>query len=139
MKKLFFILIITFLSSNAAYASQNWLASCMKAKGGSSFADARCYVEYLDRLQNQQAVILKRIRISLSKTGPDGTDYKAAAVLLKASQRNWLAYINSDCQIVDHVFGFGTAQGAAGESCLIEHYEIRNNDLKDLEKSYLTQ
>jgi len=116
---------------------ENRLSECLSDRGGSRLADANCYSRHQEFLESAQTNLLQEIRAALSKPGPQGTDYTAAARLLEVSQRDWKSYIDADCEIVSEVFGRGNAQGLAGGECVMGHYEDRNESLKELKQSYL--
>lgn len=106
--------------------------------GSSTLGYARCLVEHRTALTEAQSALLGQINAALAKSGPAGTDYTAAAATLADAQKLWEAFVGADCAIIDDVFGYGTAQGLAGESCVIDHYASRNAQLKDLKTGYLT-
>jgi uncharacterized protein YecT (DUF1311 family) len=120
-----------------AFANGGWLSQCL-SEGSSDLSDAECYVEYTNRLKREQAGVIKRIRIALSRKGPEETDYPKALVLLNQSQKKWSMFKTSDCAIVTEVFGGGNAVGFAEETCVIDHYRVRNAQLKQLETEYLS-
>ncbi|KMS51813.1 hypothetical protein V474_01890 [Novosphingobium barchaimii LL02] len=127
-------------SKQPATYDAGWLTWCINARGGTTLADARCYVEHREALVARQGVLLKKIEATLSIKGPDGTDYAKAARALSASQKAWEAFMSADCDLVDNVSGFyGTAVGLAGEDCLITHYLARNAALASLQQDYLDQ
>ncbi|KMS56622.1 hypothetical protein V474_14020 [Novosphingobium barchaimii LL02] len=119
-----------------------WTAQCVKqaeqeGEGTGTLVYARCMVEHRERLQAAQTALVGRIGRVLAGKGPEGTDYKAAKSGFAEAQRHWTAFIGEDCAVVGDVFGYGTAQGLAGEECLIAHYTARNQQLRDLEANYL--
>jgi uncharacterized protein YecT (DUF1311 family) len=114
-----------------------WLSDCLRDQGGSRLADASCYSRYQEQFEFRQAKLLQKIQTALSRQGPDGTDYAAAARLLDISQRDWKSYADTDCEIPSKVFGEGNAQGLASGECIMAHYEDRNEKLKELKQSYL--
>lgn len=120
-----------------ALAKGGWLSQCLN-DGTGDLSDAECYVEYTSRLKREQAGVIKRIKIALSRQGPAETDYRKALALLNQSQKKWLSFVTSDCAIVTEVFGGGNAVGFAEETCVIEHYRTRNAQLKQLEADYLS-
>lgn len=120
-------------------ADVGWLKWCIDTRGGSTLADAPCYVEYREALVSEQATLLERIYKALAKKGPSGTDYEEAAGQLRAAQIGWLSQVNGDCDALSYVFGTGTALGLAGEDCIINHYLDRNAWLGDFEKEWLQQ
>lgn len=115
-----------------------WLKACTDASSG-TLDYARCLVEHRTALADAQVALLARINAALAKSAPDGTDYSAAADSLADAQRQWEAFVGSDCTVIDHVFGNGTAQGLAGETCVIDHYTQRNAQLRELKTGYLTR
>lgn len=123
----------------ASEADADETLECVDTGEGGNLAIARCMVEHRLALVKAQDILLKRIGDILAGSGPQGTDYKAAAVSLGKAQESWSVFVDSDCAIVGDVFGYGTAQGLAGESCVIDHYTIRNDQLQELEDSYLKQ
>ncbi len=116
---------------------ESWFSDCLRDQGGSQLSDAGCYSRYQEQLESTQANLLQEIRAALSKPGPSGTDYVAAAKLLDVSQRDWKSYADADCEIVSKVFGDGSAEGLASGDCIIARYEDRNEKLKGLKQSYL--
>ena len=124
-------------AQDSGQADPAWLAQCMK-ENGSTLGMAKCMVDHRSALQEQQKALLTRIGGRLAGKGPEGTDYKAAAASLAEAQKHWEAFIGADCDIVGSVFGYGTAQGLAGEDCVINHYRARNEQLRELEANYLT-
>jgi hypothetical protein len=117
-----------------------WLTWCINTRGGTTLADAPCYVEHREALVARQGVLLKKIEATLSIKGPNGTDYAKAAHALSASQKSWEAFMRADCDLLYNVSGFyGTAVGLAGEDCLIAHYLARNDALAALQQDYLDQ
>lgn len=109
------------------------LGSC----DGTTLEMARCYVLYRESLVETENGLLNRLYQALAQSGPEGTDYAAAAASLRTAEEHWRAYMRADCDIVDSVFGYGTALGLAGEDCVIRHNEARNEQLRDLEHDYL--
>jgi uncharacterized protein YecT (DUF1311 family) len=124
-------------AQDSGQADPAWLAKCME-ENGSTLGMAKCMVDHRTALQEQQQTLLKRIRGKLAGQGPEGTDYKAAAASFAEAQKHWEAFIAADCDIVGSVFGYGTAQGLAGEDCTINHYRARNDQLRELDANYLT-
>ena len=114
-----------------------WLTWCVRTEGGTTLADAQCYVRHREALVAAQALLVDRIGAQLSRQGPDGTDYPGAMSALESAQSHWQAYVRADCDVVADVFGYGTALGLAGEECIIDHYLERNQVLRDLEEGYL--
>jgi uncharacterized protein YecT (DUF1311 family) len=119
-----------------------WLAQCVKkaeAEGeGTTLGWGHCMVDHREALKTAQARITSRIAKALEGKGPAGSDYPRAAASFAEAQRHWMAFVDADCGIIDDVFGYGTAQGLAGENCVIEHYQRRNEQLRELEKSYFS-
>ena len=103
---------------------------------GNTLEVARCYVAYRETLVEAESALLDRLHQALAQSGPPGTDYSAAATSLRTAEDHWRAYMRADCDIVDNVFGRGTALGLAGEDCVIRHSEARNEELRDLESNY---
>jgi len=128
--------------SEPAMDDPAWLTQCVKqASGegeGTTFAWGRCMVEHRDALKAAQAELVARIGKALEGKGPEGTDYKRAGAAFVQAQRHWTAFVDADCGIIGDVFGYGTAQGLAGEDCVIAHYQSRNEELRDLAKDYLS-
>lgn len=119
-----------------------WLAQCVKkaeAEGeGTTLGWGHCMVDHREALKTAQAGIVARIGKALEGKGPAGTDYSRAAASFAEAQRHWTAFAEADCGIIDDVFGYGTAQGLAGEDCVIAHYQRRNEELRELEKAYFS-
>lgn len=113
------------------------LDRCVENEGGTTLSDAVCYVRHREAVVAAQDEILRRINSALTRPGPSATDYARAAESLRNAQEHWLAYMRADCDVIDDVFGLGTALGLAGEDCVIRHYEARNQELRDLEDGYL--
>ncbi len=120
-------------------ADGGWLGWCIDTRGGTTLADAPCYVEYREALVAEQDVLLGRIYKALAGKGPSGTDYTKAADRLRAAQVGWRSQVDGDCDALSYVFGTGTALGLAGEDCIISHYLERNVWLSDFEKEWLQQ
>lgn len=118
--------------SETATDDPAWPGSC----DGNTLEMARCYVLYRESLVETESGLLDRLYQALARSGPPGTDYAAAAASLRAAEEHWQAYMRADCDIVDSVFGAGTALGLAGEDCVIRHYESRIEDLRGLESNY---
>jgi hypothetical protein len=118
-----------------------WLAQCVKkaeAEGeGTTLGWGHCMVDHREALKAAQVRLVARIGKALEGKGPAGTDYPRAAASFSEAQRHWTAFVDADCGIVDDVFGYGTAQGLAGEDCVIAHYQRRNEELRELETNYL--
>ncbi|WP_043979680.1 lysozyme inhibitor LprI family protein [Novosphingobium sp. P6W] len=129
-------------ASDPAMDDPVWLAQCVKkadAEGeGTTFGWGHCMVDHREALKTAQARIAARIVKALEGKGPAGTNYPRAAASFAEAQRHWMAFVDADCGIIDDVFGYGTAQGLAGEDCVIEHYQRRNDQLRELEKSYFS-
>ncbi len=129
-------------ASDPAMDDPAWLAQCVKkadAEGeGTKFGWGHCMVDHREALKAAQARIAARIGNALEGKGPAGTDYPRAAASFAEAQRHWTAFVEADCGIIDDVFGYGTAQGLAGEDCVIAHYQRRNEELRDLEKAYFS-
>lgn len=129
-------------ASDPALDDPAWLAQCVKkADGegeGTTFAWGHCMVEHREALKAAQARLIARIGKALEGKGPAGTDYPRAAASFVEAQRHWADFVDADCKIVDDVFGYGTAQGVAGEDCVISHYQRRNEELRELETSYFS-
>lgn len=117
----------------AAFAETDPMKQCLEEQGGSTVGYAKCAGWYQQQMQDEQAAVLDRIRQLLSGQPPEGTNYKAATRALNRAQKQWLAYVKSDCAVVDATFGNGTAAGLAGASCISDHYATRNAVLKELE------
>lgn len=119
-----------------------WLSQCAKqaeANGeGSTLGWGHCMVEHRQALEAAQGALVARIGKALAGKGPEGTDYKAAAAQFSQAQQHWSAFVAADCGIVDNVFGDGTAQGLAGEECVIARYVARNEQLRALEADYFS-
>jgi uncharacterized protein YecT (DUF1311 family) len=120
-------------------ADPAWLGWCIENEGGTTLADAPCYVRHREALTADQKVLLKRIEGRLAKTGPAATDYPKALTSLREAQQHWEAYTRADCDVLDYVFGAGTALGLAGETCIIDHYQARSDELRQLESDFLNQ
>jgi hypothetical protein len=118
-----------------AKANPAWLKACTDS-GSGTLDYARCLVEHRTALTEAQSALLGQINAALAKSGPAGTDYTAAAATLAEAQTHWEVFVGPDCAVIDDVFGYGTAQGAAGETCVIDHYVSRNAQLKDLKAGY---
>jgi uncharacterized protein YecT (DUF1311 family) len=129
------------LAAEPARDDPAWLKTCVKqaedAGEGGTLGQAHCMVEHRDALKAAQATLVERIGRTLAGKGPDGTDYKAAAAEFAQAQQHWTAFVGADCGIVGDVFGYGTAQGLAGEDCVIAHYIARNAQLRALRENYL--
>jgi uncharacterized protein YecT (DUF1311 family) len=125
------------VSSESDEKGEGWLSDCLREQGGNHLSDANCYSRYQERLELDQAKLLQEIQAALSRQGPDGTDYAAAAKLLDISQRDWKSYVDTDCEIVSKVFGNGNAEGLASRECVMTRYEDRNEKLEELKQSYL--
>lgn len=127
--------------SEIAKDDSRWLSRCVKqaqdAGEGGTLGWGHCMVEHRDALKTAQGRLAAEIGTSLAGKGPDGTDYKAAAAEFGEAQRHWKAFVDADCTLVDDVFGTGTAQGLAGEDCVIAHYAARNAQLRKFRNDYL--
>jgi uncharacterized protein YecT (DUF1311 family) len=109
---------------------------CLK-RSGSMLEEAQCYVTEQTRLEAEQKRLLDTLFARLKRPGPAGSDYPAAAAALAKAQAAWMTYQDTDCQIMDHVFGEGNAAGLAGGTCTMDHYTARNAVLRDLLSKYL--
>ena len=132
-----FVLLVLLVAAAPLRADGTVLTRCLDELGGSTVAMGECYGRYIASLKDEQAQLLARIRTALQRTGPEGSDYPAAALALERGQTHWLAYTEADCEVVGDVFGSGTALGLAGGSCEFAHYEERNRVLKLLLEGYL--
>jgi uncharacterized protein YecT (DUF1311 family) len=108
---------------------------CLK-QASSMLEDAACYVAEQARLDNEQKALLGALVARLKPTRLAVTDYPPAVKGLAKAQAAWTAYRDADCEIMDHVFGDGNAEGLASATCMIDHYTARNavlrNQLKEL-------
>ena len=129
--------LLLLLAAAPIRADGTVLTRCLAELGGSTVAMGECYARYIESLKDEQAQLLTRIRTALQRTGPEGSDYPAAALALERGQTHWLAYVAADCDVISDVFGSGTALGLAGGSCEFAHYEERNRVLKLLLDGYL--
>jgi len=122
------------LPASSALADDTWIRQCLTEQGGSAVGDAECYSQYQQRLKDEQTEILGRLRVLLASPAPQGADYRAASRALKQAQKQWLAYVKTDCDAGDAAFGEGNARGLASAACRNDHYATRNALLKEFEK-----
>ncbi len=120
-------------------ADDGWLKWCIDTRGGTTLADAPCYVEYREALVAEQDLMSGRIYKALGRKGPAATDYAMAADRLREAQAGWKSQTDGDCDALSYVFGAGTALGLAGEDCIIDHYLERNKWLSEFEEVWLQQ
>lgn len=125
---------LSFIPASAALADESWMRQCIEEQGGSTVGYAQCVSQYQQQLEDEQTEILGRIRKLFASQAPEGANYKAAARSFNQAQKHWLAYVKSDCAVIDESFGEGSARGLAGASCVSDHYAARNVLLKELEK-----
>jgi uncharacterized protein YecT (DUF1311 family) len=111
-------------------------AACL-TQGTSSLESASCYGEEVERLQSEQAALLRDIRGRLARPGASGTDHASAAAWLDKAQSAWESYSEADCHLLDDVFGAGSAAGLAGADCEIRHVVAGNRELSRMRQDFL--
>lgn len=126
----------TTAGANQAGAQSRALVTCL-AEGSSSLDSANCYGEEMQRLQTEQAALLRDIRAKLARPGADGTNHDSAAGWLEEAQKSWESYAASDCRLLEDVFGAGSAAGLASADCEVRHIAARNQELSRLLRDFL--
>lgn len=116
-----------------------WVSSC-QAKDpelSGSYGYRICTGQFLNFLEKQQVVLLKKLAARFAEPAGNDTDPKAATKHLTESQKAWLRYTNEHCEIAQSMFGVGNTSGDVMPSCMVGEYEARNKQLsRMLEGSY---
>ncbi|MFC5519743.1 lysozyme inhibitor LprI family protein [Polaromonas jejuensis] len=122
------------------HSTSEWdprVLDCIKRQNGGILERGECQGELIRQLKREQRTILGQIGKSLSGSGRDLTDYRSAAKGLTVAQANWEKFVRADCEIIGDVFGQGTDLGPTGDACVVDHYKLRNAQLRLLQRDYL--
>ncbi len=125
------ICLLLISGASEAQTRKTWVNSC-QAKASEltgSYGYRICTGQFLNVLEKQQAVLLKKLAIRFIKSADENTDSKAASKHLVESQKAWLRYATEHCEIAQSMFGTGNASGDVMPSCMIGDYEARNKQL----------
>jgi uncharacterized protein YecT (DUF1311 family) len=135
MLRIFFstLCLCLWLISGASEAQtrKTWVNSCQAKDSelSGSYGYRICTSQFLNVLEKQQAVLLKKLAIRFIDSVDENTNPKAASKHLAESQKVWLRYANEHCEIAQSMFGTGNASGDVMPSCMIGEYEARNKQL----------
>lgn len=125
--------------ASEAQTRDAWVRSCQAKDSQLSGSTGYriCTGRFLNLLERQQAVLLKKLITQFDEVSGEGIDPKAAAQHLTGSQKAWVRYANQHCEIAQDMFGVGNASGDVFPSCMVREYEARNKQLsRMLEGNY---
>lgn len=122
------------------HSTSEWdpqVMDCVKRQNGGIIERGECQAKLVSKLKREQQIIIGQIRKFLAKPDRNHTNYRAAANGLTVAQANWEKFVRADCGIIGDVFGQGTDLGPTGEACFVDHYKLRNAQLRFLQRDYL--
>ena len=122
-----------------AHSKDAAFQQCMATNDQGSSGTTRCFANYLQRLETEQKKLIVNIRKSLADQSPDGKNHEAAQANFSKAQIEWMRFSKSDCDVRNNLFGLGNAAVVAEVDCYVQHYEIRNKQLKALLSDYLAR
>jgi uncharacterized protein YecT (DUF1311 family) len=135
IKNLFTLLCLLSLSFSAlAESRQEWVTHCQNSSDelSGSIGWRICTGRYLDYLQQQQALLIKKLKPTLVAAQNEGVDVNSVVKYIMASQQDWERFINKHCEAAEAAFDIGNSAGDVMPSCLVKQYETRNQQLQGI-------
>lgn len=112
-----------------SYADQSALSRCIRSPEGPGTAE--CLSREHGRRSGDQTKLLRELEKELTACTITWSGYRTAEALqsLKNAQKQWLGFVNQECDYEYHTFGQGSLATTVNLQCEIDRYTERNSEL----------